>query len=92
MRRFPVPTVPLHFLLRVAPLAAGAQPSGGERAPVNPRASAEARALLRYLYSISGRHTLVGQNNFPNTIANWTNRAYDFTGEYPAVYAQERLS
>jgi len=28
--------------------------------PVNPHASPEARALLRYLYSISGRYTLAG--------------------------------
>jgi mannan endo-1,4-beta-mannosidase len=89
MKRSAAPTVPLLLLLCIAPLAAGAQPSGGERAPVNPRASAEARALLKYLYSISGRHTLVGQHNFPNTIANWTNRAYDFTGEYPAVFGQD---
>jgi mannan endo-1,4-beta-mannosidase len=41
------------------------------------------------LYSISGRYILTGQHNFPNTIANWTDRAYDFTGKYPAVYGQD---
>lgn len=57
--------------------------------PVNPNASPEARALLRYLYSISGRYTLAGQHNYPNTIARWTDRAYDFTGKYPALFGQD---
>ena len=58
-------------------------------APVNSNASPEARALLAYLYSISGRYTLAGQHNYPNTIARWTDRAYDFTGKYPALYGQD---
>lgn len=57
--------------------------------PVNPHASPEARALLQYLYSISGHYTLTGQHNYPNTIANWTDRAYDLAGKYPAVYGQD---
>jgi mannan endo-1,4-beta-mannosidase len=71
------------LLLCRAPLGAQA-PS-----PVNPHASLEARALLNYLYSISGHYILTGQHNYPNTIANWTDRAYDFTGKYPAVYGQD---
>jgi len=58
-------------------------------APVNPNASPEARALLKYLYSISGRYTLSGQHNYPNTIARWTDRTYDLTGKYPAVFGQD---
>ncbi|MGA2741320.1 MAG: glycosyl hydrolase [Bryobacteraceae bacterium] len=58
-------------------------------APVNPHASPEARALLNYLYSISGRYILTGQHNYPSTIANWTDRAYDLTGKYPAVFGQD---
>ncbi|MGA2134879.1 MAG: glycosyl hydrolase [Bryobacteraceae bacterium] len=58
-------------------------------APVNPHASPEARALLQFLNSISGHYTLTGQHNYPNTIANWTDRAYDFTGKYPAVFGQD---
>ena len=72
------------LLLSQAPLAAQAAP-----APANPKASAEARSLLRYLYSISGRYTLAGQHNYPNTIARWTDRAYDFTGKYPALFGQD---
>jgi mannan endo-1,4-beta-mannosidase len=57
--------------------------------PVNPHASPEARALLRYLYSISGRYTLAGQHNYPNHIARWTDRAYDLTARYPALFGQD---
>jgi mannan endo-1,4-beta-mannosidase len=58
-------------------------------APVNPHASPEARALLNYLYSISGKYTLTGQHNYPNMIARYTDRAYDLTGKYPALYGQD---
>ncbi len=57
--------------------------------PVNPHASPEARALLKYLYSISGHYTLAGQHNYPNTSARWTDRAYDLTGKYPALFGQD---
>ncbi|HTM37015.1 MAG TPA: glycosyl hydrolase [Terriglobales bacterium] len=58
-------------------------------APVNPHSSAEARALLNYLYSISGKYTLAGQHNYPYHIARWTDRVYDLTGKYPALYGQD---
>lgn len=45
--------------------------------------------MLDYLYSISGHYILTGQHNYPNTIANWTDRAYDLTGKYPAVFGQD---
>jgi mannan endo-1,4-beta-mannosidase len=76
-------TIVVLLLLCRAPLGAQAQ------APVNPHASPEARALLNYLYSISGHYILTGQHNYPNTIANWTDRAYDLTGKYPAVFGQD---
>jgi mannan endo-1,4-beta-mannosidase len=77
------PAIGVLLLLCRAPLGAQAAP------PVNPHASPEARALLDYLYSISGHYILTGQHNYPNTIANWTDRAYDLTGKYPAVYGQD---
>ena len=76
-----VSAIVLLLLLCLAPLRA--------QAPVNPHASPEARALLNFLYSISGHYTLAGQHNYPNTIAQWTDRAYDFTGKYPAVFGQD---
>lgn len=57
--------------------------------PVNPHASAEARALLKYFYSISGKYTLAGQHNYPYHIARWTDRVYDLTGKYPALYGED---
>ena len=70
-------------LLLASTIPAGAQ------APADPKASPEARALLQTLYSISGRYTLAGQHNYPNHIARWTDRAYDLTGKYPALFGQD---
>jgi mannan endo-1,4-beta-mannosidase len=79
----------LLFLFAVPRAAAETASPAPAPAPVNPHASPEARALLRYLYSISGRYTLTGQHNYPNHIARWTDRAYDFTGKYPALFGQD---
>jgi mannan endo-1,4-beta-mannosidase len=54
--------------------------------PVNPHATPEARALLAYLQSISGKATIAGQHNFPNVGARWTDMAYDLTGKYPGLF------
>ncbi len=58
-------------------------------APVNPRTSPEARELLRYIDSISGHYTLAGQHNYPNTVSRWSDRVYDLTGRYPALFGQD---
>jgi len=57
--------------------------------PVNPHATPEARALLAYLYSISGKGTITGQHNYPNVGARWTDMAYDLTGKYPGLFGQD---
>ncbi len=57
--------------------------------PVNPHASPEAKALLKYFYSISGKYILSGQHNYPNHIARWSDRTYDFTGKYPVIFGQD---
>ena len=54
--------------------------------PVNPHATPEARALLAYLDSISGKATIAGQHNFPNVGARWTDMAYDLTAKYPGLF------
>jgi mannan endo-1,4-beta-mannosidase len=54
--------------------------------PVNPHATPEARALLAYLYSISGKATIAGQHNYPNVGARWTDMAYDLTAKYPGLF------
>jgi mannan endo-1,4-beta-mannosidase len=55
-------------------------------APVNPNATPEARALLAYLDSISGKETITGQHNYPNVGARWTDMAYDLSGKYPGLF------
>jgi mannan endo-1,4-beta-mannosidase len=57
--------------------------------PVNPHATPEARALLAYLYSISGKGTITGQHNYPYTGARWTDMAFDLTGKYPGLFGQD---
>ena len=57
--------------------------------PVNPHATPEARELLAYLYSISGKGTITGQHNYPNTGSRWTDMAFDLTGKYPGLFGQD---
>ncbi|MGA2219644.1 MAG: glycosyl hydrolase [Terracidiphilus sp.] len=59
------------------------------REPVNPHATPEARALLAYLDSISGKATVTGQHNYPNEGSRWTDLAYDLTGKYPGLFGQD---
>ena len=54
--------------------------------PVNPHATPEARALLAFLDSISGKATIAGQHNYPNVGARWTDMAYDLTAKYPGLF------
>jgi len=57
--------------------------------PVNPHATPEARALLAYLDSISGKATIAGQHNYPNEGSRWTDLAYELTGKYPGLFGQD---
>ena len=57
--------------------------------PVNPHATPEARALLAYLDSISGKATITGQHNYPNDGSRWTDMAYDLTGKYPGLFGED---
>ena len=77
---------------------AGAGPGGPPRAaapapykcePVNPNATPEARALLRTLCDVTGKGTLTGQHNFPNQRDYDTNRIFDATGKYPAIWGSD---
>jgi mannan endo-1,4-beta-mannosidase len=87
MQRKTLAAIFVFLFLFVVPAAA--QLPAANPDPVNPHASPEARALLKYLYSISGKYTLAGQHNFPNHISRWTDRAYDLTGKYPALFGQD---
>jgi len=57
--------------------------------PVTPHASPEAVALLNYIHSLSGRHTLTGQHNYPNTGDRSTREAARVWGKTPAVFGQD---
>jgi mannan endo-1,4-beta-mannosidase len=57
--------------------------------PVNPHATPEARALLAYIDSISGKAIIAGQHNYPNDGSRWTDLAYDLTAKYPGLFGQD---
>ncbi len=57
--------------------------------PVNPQASPEARRLLEFLYSISGKKTLSGQHNYPGFHSGYSTRAQEITGRHPAIWGQD---
>jgi mannan endo-1,4-beta-mannosidase len=60
-----------------------------EHAPVNPNATPEAKALLHYLYSISGKHTIIGQHNFAGVHELSTAAAARNLGKTPALYGTD---
>ncbi len=55
----------------------------------NLNASPEARALLELLYSISGKYTLTGQHNYPNTKDRNSQFAAKYIGKTPAVFSTD---
>jgi D-arabinose 1-dehydrogenase-like Zn-dependent alcohol dehydrogenase len=67
----------------------GSEPGQGVPAPVTADASPEAKALLQVLYRISGRYTLTGQHNYPNSKDTFTQRTAKVCGKLPAVFGQD---
>jgi mannan endo-1,4-beta-mannosidase len=59
------------------------------KSPVNPNATPEAKALLKYLYSIKGKNILSGQHNgqYPPTRSHDSIKS--FTGKYPVVWGND---
>ena len=85
-------TVLLLFVLSAGAMSSitlHGQSSQPDAAPVNPDVIPAARALLKEIDSVSGHATLSGQHNFPNTISRYSDRLYDLTGHYPAVFGQD---
>ena len=68
---------------------AKSQESNPAPVPVTPNASPEARALLKFIASLSGQHTLTGQHNFPNTKDTSTLAAARAYGKVPAIFGQD---
>jgi mannan endo-1,4-beta-mannosidase len=60
-----------------------------EHEPVTSNASPEARALLKFLYSISGKHTIIGQHNYPAQQEIFTKAASGEFGKTPALYGTD---
>ena len=58
-------------------------------APVNPRATREARELLAFLYEIQGKYTLSGQHNFIASGSRFSERVHEVTGAYPVVWGSD---
>lgn len=57
--------------------------------PVTPEPSPEAVDLLQFLYSVSGKHTLVGQHCAPLLGSTRLVAAYKLTKHYPALFGQD---
>lgn len=57
--------------------------------PVNPNASAEAKQLLEFLYSIQGKYCLTGQHNFVSDLKRYDDVAFKITGKYPVVWGSD---
>ena len=57
--------------------------------PVNKNASPEAKKLLTYLYSISGKYMLAGQHNYNNQPNRFSDSAYAIGGKQPAVWGND---
>ncbi len=57
--------------------------------PVNPNATPEARALLKFIQSLSGKYILSGQHNFPASGDRNTQFAADYIGKTPVVWSQD---
>ena len=57
--------------------------------PVNPDATPEARDLLKKLCAVSGKGILSGQHNFPNQRSQDTDKVFQLTGKYPAIWGSD---
>lgn len=57
--------------------------------PVNPDASPEAKQLLEYIYSISGKHILTGQHCAPLIGSTRLSVVHRMAGQYPAIFGQD---
>jgi mannan endo-1,4-beta-mannosidase len=57
--------------------------------PVSPNASPEAKALLEMIYSISGKYTLTGQHNYPNTHSRNSKFAEKVIGSSPVIWSTD---
>ena len=79
-------------LVSLAMLACGAAALSAADAsvqPVTPNPSSEAVSLLRYVYGISGKHTLAGQHCVPLVGSTRLASTYKQVKRYPALFGQD---
>jgi mannan endo-1,4-beta-mannosidase len=72
-----------------APLPDRAEPRPYDCEPVNPDATPEARALLKTLCGLSGKGILTGHHNYPNDLSRHSDKVYELTGRYPAIWGSD---
>lgn len=84
--------MPKHILINFAlcltfSISASAQTANIQ--PVTPNASPEAKALLQFLYSLSGNHTLTGQHNFRLAGSRNSKFAAQYSGKTPVIWGTD---
>ena len=57
--------------------------------PANPNLSPEAKTLLELLHNISGKYTLTGQHNYPNTKSKNSQYAVKYIGKTPVIFSTD---
>ncbi len=57
--------------------------------PSNPKASPEAKALMRFMAGLSGKYILTGQHNYPSTADRNSQFAAGYTGRTPAIWSAD---
>ena len=80
-------TVPTMKNVAIAMVLLGA--SLGAQTPVNPDASPEARALLRFVYEQRGRALISGQHNYNHEPSRYSQRAEEIAGTAPALWGTD---
>jgi len=78
-----------YLLLFVTYLGFATIITAGELKPANPNLSPEATVLLKLLNDISGKYTLSGQHNFPNTTSKNSQFAAKYIGKTPVIFGTD---
>src|SRR5512133_3895304 len=73
------------IMVLIVPLSVTAQ----KIQTVNPDATPEAKALLNFYYNITGKYTLTGQHNYPNTRDRNTRFAASYEGQTPIIWSTD---
>ncbi|GAB4411901.1 MAG: hypothetical protein OHK0039_17430 [Bacteroidia bacterium] len=75
----------LLILLAVCTVA----PAQRRHRPVDPKATREARQLLKYLYQQRGQAIISGHHNYNSNLNAYSDRVHEICGEYPAIWGSD---